>query len=893
MNKKLEFCDFIETHNIQIALLSETFLKEKHKFNFRNYKIYRRDRVDGPKGGNAIIVHKSISHEQIALPNLPAFQECMAIKVFCDGEDMIIVSVYVPNTVKSIQYNDLSGILGIGSRVLLAGDFNARHTHWFCKNNNARGKNIFDYYTRNMDRIKIHFPDMHTYFPEDPNRSPSTIDLCLSKNIELGSRPLSISEMSSDHNPIIIEIPDYTTTLNSEKMIFDYNKADWNMFRDIMDEQLDHAAGFRTNADIDLAIEKLTNAIGLAMERAVPKKRPFSQDFPEFLKELIRVKNGIRRFWQQNDRPREFKKILNGLIGHISYMTKQWRNEITRKDLMGIQPKENRLFDTINKFTHNRTKIPPLVESDNTVIYSEKGKAERIAQHFEKVHTQNDSMGTPRHNERVNKTVTEYLQRTEILPATVKLVRPSELRVYIKSLRTKKSPGHDKITNRVIKNFSTKTIILFTRIINAIMLRGYFPQAWKMAVVIPVPKPGKPPDRPSNLRPISLLSSLSKITEKVILSRINSHITDLDLLPNEQFGFRQSHSTTHALLRITRHIGSRLKQKESTTMVVLDIEKAFDTVWFNGLIYKLIKYDFPPYIVLLIASYLYNRGFKVLVEETFSTIKQISAGVPQGSILGPILFILFISDIPEHPKTDFSVFADDTAIYSSSLSIPQNMRYLQQHLDKLNIYYDKWKIKINPNKTESITFTNRRKIDTGSLTLKYDDTPIKTVDCIRYLGIYFQKNLKFNNHVFKTAQKAGMAMRKLFTFIKYNSYLKSENKLTIYKLFIRPLLTHNIQVWNTISKTSLNKLQVIQNKNLRMAYNLQPDPFTHKHIMSNNDLHKYKKSIPTIKQFAKSLSIKTFEKMKFSENSLIKEMSQIDISNTDKKSPFYILRDFN
>jgi hypothetical protein len=118
---------------------------------------------------------------------------------------------------------------------------------------------------------------------------------------------------------------------------------------------------------------------------------------------------------------------------------------------------------------------------------------------------------------------------------------------------------------------------------------------------------------------------------------------------------------SHALLRITlrivlRHIGSRIRQKESTTMVVLDIEKAFDTVWFIGLIYKLIKYGFPSYIVLLIASYLSNRGFKVLVEET---IKQISAGVPQGSILGPILFILFISDIPKHPKTDFSVFADD------------------------------------------------------------------------------------------------------------------------------------------------------------------------------------------------------------------------------------------
>jgi hypothetical protein len=488
----------------------------------------------------------------------------------------------------------------------------------------------------------------------------------------------------------------------------------------------------------------------------------------------------------------------------------------------------------------------------------------------------------------INTTVQNYLQEhSQIQTDEIKLARPKEVSEIIRNLKNGKAPGQDRITGRVLKNFSKKSIIFFTRIINAILLLSYFPSQWKIAMVIPLPKPGKPPDSPANLRPISLLSQFSKITEKIILSRIQFHIDENSILQPEQFGFRKNHSTTHALLRLTCYIQKKLKEKESISMVLLDIEKAFDTVWLNGLIYKMIEYNFPTYIIKLVHSYITSRKFIVSLENILSDPHFCTAGVPQGSCLGPVLFILYISDLPRHPKTKISIFADDTAIYCSSVNIRQATRYMQQHLDKLHEYYERWKIQINPTKTEAILFTKRRKMDSDSpLPLNYNGTLIQVKNCVKYLGINFQDNLKFNSHLTKIKQKCGLAMKLLFHFIKKDSPLNIQNKLKIYKVFIRPILTYNIQIWHTVCKTQFNKIQVLQNKNLRMVFSVWHDPITHKTIR-NTLLHKRANNLQTIKEFGKTLLYKTFEKMKFNDNAIIKQMTEIE--TTENTSPFYIL----
>lgn len=167
---------------------------------------------------------------------------------------------------------------------------------------------------------------------------------------------------------------------------------------------------------------------------------------------------------------------------------------------------------------------------------------------------------------------------------------------------------------------------------------------------------------PENYRPISLLPTLSKILEKIIAIRLVNELKLKQIIQPEQFGFQANHSTSHAIQVIKNDIINGFKNRSTTGMVFLDIQKAFDCVWHNGLIYKMIKIGISPYLIKLIASYLKNRKFQVIVSGEKSTSRNIAAGVPQGSVLGPLLFLIYLHDMPTHKRTKLTMFADDISI---------------------------------------------------------------------------------------------------------------------------------------------------------------------------------------------------------------------------------------
>lgn len=319
-------------------------------------------------------------------------------------------------------------------------------------------------------------------------------------------------------------------------------------------------------------------------------------------------------------------------------------------------------------------------------------------------------------------------------------------------------------------------------------------------------------------RPISLLSCLSKIYEKIIHKRLINYLEENNIIINEQFGFQKNKSTTAQLARIVNNITINYNINRITSVCTLDLEKAFDTVWIEGLVYKLDVNKVPDHLTKTIESFLNNRTFQVKINNSMSPKTNIPNGTPQGAILSPTLFAIYINDIPSHTNTKLALFADDTAIIAESKNVILSTKYLQRHLNTLYDYFTKWKVQINPEKTSLIHFTKKR-IKQNLPELHWNGTPINISKCIKYLGVHLDVGLSYKQHITETVKKANRALFALYSMLNRFSPIEKELKLYIYKAYLRPILLYSCPIFSNCSKTQMNRLQIYQNKILRIIYN--------------------------------------------------------------------------
>lgn len=305
------------------------------------------------------------------------------------------------------------------------------------------------------------------------------------------------------------------------------------------------------------------------------------------------------------------------------------------------------LWKLIKSLKTKRYSIPPPQEI-HEIGYTNTEKAEILATSIENQCTPNEID----ENEETEKLEEEVLSSVEKIvgstPTPITTATIQELENIIKKLNNKKAPGEDCISNTSIKQLPRKAKVKLLNIINANLRLNYFPTDWKKAHIITIPQQGKDHKRLENHRPISLLSSFSKIFERIILSRLLIEIEELDLMPPEQFGFRKNHSTNMQILRLVETIHKGYERKDCTAIAYLDVSKAFDKVWHGGLIHKITMAGISTNLVKIIHSFLQNRNFAVKLEDTFSSTRPILSGVPQGSVLGPILYNLYTHDIPKN-----------------------------------------------------------------------------------------------------------------------------------------------------------------------------------------------------------------------------------------------------
>lgn len=310
-----------------------------------------------------------------------------------------------------------------------------------------------------------------------------------------------------------------------------------------------------------------------------------------------------------------------------------------------------------------------------------------------------------------------------------------------------------------------------------------------------IPKKGKNLQDPNNHRPISLLEVIAKTFEKILKIRFMAKLEEI--LPTTQSGFRSSRSTIDPLIKLTTSITNAFNRSMCCLAIFLDIEKAFDKVWHNGLLYKLHTYNFSPQFIKLIQSFITERVSKVKIKNSFSLPFSPLSGTPQGSVLSPALYLFFSSDLPQpiNQKSFLAQFADDTAYWVTAYSTRTASRILQQQINRLENWFKKWRILPNPNKTQLILFRHRHLSRRStqqikSIKIKVWNLRIHLCNTATYLGIIFNKTLNWTStlrHVITTARK------RFNLLIRLRGKLRGCHPRTLlhtYKTFIRPILDY-------------------------------------------------------------------------------------------------------
>ncbi|GBM53848.1 putative RNA-directed DNA polymerase from transposon BS [Araneus ventricosus] len=268
---------------------------------------------------------------------------------------------------------------------------------------------------------------------------------------------------------------------------------------------------------------------------------------------------------------------------------------------------------------------------------------------------------------------------------------------FIKTLKPNKSSGLDQISNRMLKNLPLKFILYLTFLMNVLMQNCYFPNCWKTAVVLPIPKPNYDLSLPQNYRPISLLSCLSQVFESVLLKRLNQFLDDNNIIISEQFGFRENLSTNHQFVRATELIHDGFEKSKTTGELFLDVAKTFDKIWYDGLFLKLIRLCVSAQLIKIFLSHLTSRNFQVRVNHIISSPHPILGGCGEGSLISPTLFDIYVNDIPNTYSCHLAIFADDTVILTQHKNPYTVIKHLQHYVSQLQLWLVDWKIKVNPN----------------------------------------------------------------------------------------------------------------------------------------------------------------------------------------------------
>ena len=428
-----------------------------------------------------------------------------------------------------------------------------------------------------------------------------------------------------------------------------------------------------------------------------------------------------------------------------------------------------------------------------------------------------------------NTSFKDYLNNPNKILFTFPKVNPTQIRDVAKLLKSKNSAGHDKISLKLLKEIIHCIDKPLSYLFNLSFQTGYVPKQFKIAKVIPIYKLNtfdkEDMSSFSNYRPISLLSSFGKLLEKIVSKQMFGYLSKYEVLFNHQYGFRPKHSTTYPLIQFANKIFQALNSKtpEYTIGIFLDIKKAFDCVDFNILLEKLKHYGFSGAPLLWFKNYLENRSQFVNLNGTYSNMKNISQGVPQGSILGPILFLLYINDLPFSNNLFTSLFADDTVFVKSSSNIDSLLNETNIELGKAFEWFKANKLTLNVSKTKYMIFRNKKMhINDSVIDLKVDGKSLERIGenfeskYFKFVGMRLDEYMSWKYHLEHVCYKVSIGNNILN---RTKNFLPLYVRKSLYNSLVKSQIMYGIILYGGSTNQGMKRLELTQKKCIRNIAN--------------------------------------------------------------------------
>ena len=592
-------------------------------------------------------------------------------------------------------------------------------------------------------------------------------------------------------------------------------------------------------SDVDVICDQFNTLVTSILDKHAPLKTHrvrnnqapwISEEFLQAIKERDYLKtsagkSGKASDWEQFRNKRNF----------CNHLKNRLKNEYFTRILHEHKSDGKKLWKTIKKLLPSKgsNKINNLKDSDGTLIYDNKKIANQFNIFFKSI---GSSLASKFKEVKTEDITVPYNPNT----FQFKMVSGESVSKIISSLDNNKSTGLDGVSVRVLKAGNPFFSGVLAKMMNKSMIQGKVPHHWKKKRVCPLFKEGDDSDT-NNYRPISILPIPMKIFEKVVNQQFSDFIANHHLIHNFQSGFRKMHSTDTAVLEVSDYILSELSNGRHVGSVLIDFKKAFDTVDHTILLKKMFCYGFRDLSFDWVHSYLSDRTQSSQVNGVVSDpCLEEAYGVPQGSVLGPLFFLLYINDIHTIINCYFHLYADDTILIQSANSATELKSLLEQQLCEIDDWLKVNKLTINTSKTKTIFFGTKKRLSkyhSDNLIIKYKDVSLSTEKVVKYLGVLFDEELSWGNHIKMIKGKAYHKLQKL-RYIQ--GCLTNTTKKLLVNALVFPYLNYCSTSWCNAPVAKLRPIQKLYER-------------------SNEFIHNQKKPISSLWNF--HLSIITFKAM--------------------------------